>query len=354
MTKDSLPMDKILIVKMSALGDVIMALPALQALRKRYPEAIIDWLVEAPYSGVLTGDPNLSRVLLSPRQEMGQLVDAGKLTMVGRVFSSFYIDLRRVKYDVVIDLQGLLKSAFFAWLSHGKRKIGFEYSRERTGFFLNEKMPSYDPERHAVLRYLDAAVYLGAEMPNPLPTRYYTPPPEAVADAEMLLGYNGIDSNYIVLNPGAKWESKRWPLEHWKALAALFRRQGARLVITGGKGDKAWCDEIYQAAPKASLNLCGHTSLPILGAIMENSSLVVTADTGPMHLAAAVGAKGIAIFGPTRPWRTGPFGGRFKIITPDLDCLGCLRRVCDDPNKPCLAALSPETVFSAALSMIES
>lgn len=350
---------KLLIVKMSAVGDVVMSLPALEVIRRRYPEAEIDWLVEPPAAGVLLKHSALNRVIISPRRQLGRLVRAGRLIQARRLLRSFRREFRDREYDVVLDLQGLIKSAALVWQAHGRRKIGFARTRERTGWALNEKMPAYDPDRHAALRYLDAAVYLGGDWPEPLPEKYYEPPAEAMLEAGKLLapliGTGPATSNddcefipgpqcgLLVLNPGAKWETKCWPLDHWRALAArLTAETDFKLVVTGGPDDEPLGRAISEAAGERVLDLCGRTTLPVLAAVMAEADLVVTGDTGPMHLAAAVGASGLAIFGPTRPWRTGPFGGHFKILTPPVDCLGCLKKHC---QRPCLELLSPETVW---------
>jgi ADP-heptose:LPS heptosyltransferase len=204
-------------------------------------------------------------------------------------------------------------------------------------------MPPYDPERHAVRRYLDAAASLNAAAPEP-GRPYFTPPESARRKTEALLG-PAAGYDLALLNPGAKWATKRWPLAHWQVLARrLAQEKSLKLVVTGGAEDAAEAAIIADAAgPGAALNLCGRTSLPELAAIMARTRLVVTADTGPLHLAAAVGAGGLAFFGPTRPQRTGPWGGDFEILQPPRPCLGCLRKKCP---RPCLTELSPEMVWA--------
>lgn len=334
---------KLLIVKMSAVGDVVMTLPALAALKERYPEAEIDWLVEPAAAGLVEDLGSLNRVIVSPRRKMARLIKRGRAVSAGRLLRRFRKELRAVEYDVVVDLQGLVKSAGAVWLARGRRKVGFAKTREHTGWALTEKMPAYDIDRHAVLRYLDAAVYLGARWPEPLPEKYYRPSEKARLEARSLL--DGPEpGGYLVLNPGAKWSTKRWPASHWLKLAELAADKWPfRLIVTGGPEDDEAGRAVAAALPGRVLNLCGRTSLPALAAIMEGSLAVVTADTGPMHLAAAVGAGGLALFGPTKPNRTGPFGGRFQIVQPALDCLGCLKKRCD---RPCLESLSPEEVLA--------
>lgn len=336
--------ESLLIVKMSAVGDVIMSLPALEVIHRKYPAAEIDWLVEPPAAGILEGHPAINRIIVSPRRQLSRLVRSGRLLQAWRLAAAFRRELRAREYDVVLDLQGLVKSAVLVGQARGRRKVGFSRTRERTAWALTEKMPAYDPGRHAALRYLDAAVYLGGQWPDPLPKKYFQPSAEAVLEAEALLAPLNEAAPLIVLNPGAKWLTKRWPLAHWQTLAArLAAETGFNIAVTGGPEDQPLGRAISQAAVGRALDLCGRTSLPALAAIMERSGLVVTADTGPMHLAAAVGASGLAIFGPTRPERTGPFGGCFQILTPPADCLGCLKKRCP---RPCLELLSPEAVWA--------
>ncbi|MDR2945393.1 MAG: lipopolysaccharide heptosyltransferase II [Candidatus Adiutrix sp.] len=342
--------DKLLIIKMSAVGDVVMTLPALEALRHKYPAARIDWLVEPAAAGLLHGHPQLDRVIISPRRELSRLAKAGRLLRAHRLYRAFKEDLRSVEYDVVLDLQGLLKSGLMVRLARGRRKVGFDLTREKSYKFLSEKMPPYDPDRHAVLRYLDAAAYLGAERPAPWPEAYYTPPPQAAREAEELLARR-VHGPFVIFNPGAKWVTKRWPLPHWLDLAEkVLRSTELEIAVTGGPEDAEWGEAIVRAVPEISVNFCGQTSLPALAHIMTRAEAVVTADTGPMHLAAAVGAGGLALFGPTRPWRTGPFGGHFEVLTPELDCLGCLRKNC---GQPCLERLEPSTVFSNLMGYLK-
>ncbi len=332
-------LNSILLIKMSAVGDVIMALPALEALRRRYPRARIDWLVEAPSLSLLEGHKAIDRLIVWPRRPLSSLVKGGRLLKAASLGRKYLRELREVEYDVALDLQGLFKSGIQIFFSRARRRLGFARCRERVEIFYNETMPAYDPQRHALLRYLDAAAFLGAERPEAVPRRYYWPPAQAVAGAEALLAHLG--SEFVVLNPGAKWDTKRWPQSHWESLARLLAAAGHSLLITGGPEDGPAAEAIARAAGPASLNLCGRTSLAELAEILARAQAVITADTGPMHLAAAVGGRGLALFGPTRPERTGPLGGYFEILRPELDCLGCLKKVCP---RSCLAEIKPETV----------
>jgi len=349
--------ESLLIVKTSAVGDVIMTLPALEVLRKKYPGAKIDWLVEPPASGLLLDHPALNRVIISPLRQLGSLLRSGRFITANRLLGSFRRELRAREYEVVLDLQGLIKSAALVWQARGRRKAGFARTKELTGWALTEKMPAYNSERHAALRYLDAAVYLGGQWPDPLPEKYYEAPKTAVIEADTLLSPlwarapdSQTNGGAVILNPGAKWATKRWPLKHWQILAArLVLETDLKLVITGGTEDEPLGRAINEAAGERALNLCGRTTLPVLAAVMAKAAMVVTGDTGPMHLAASVGATGLALFGPTNPRRTGPFGGRFRILTPPIDCQGCLKKHC---TRPCLELLSPESVWECMVEIL--
>ena len=341
MTTQSLK--KILMIRLSALGDVVMAIPTLQALKKKYPDAEIDWLVEAPAVPILQGHPDLNKIIVSPRQLFLHNLKRGKLLTAGRIFIKFFKELRSTHYDAVLDLHGLFKSGIAVGIARGKRKIGFNHGREIAHWFLNEKLPAYDPERHAVLRYLDLAAHVGAEYP-PIPLLpYYSPTPEGTLEATSILEQHGLsEKKFIALTPGTSRAIRCWPVAHWQKLAQLIgTKTDFKMIIIGGKSDAPIGAEIATAGP-GIINLCGQTSLPGLIAIIAQARGIIIGDTGPMHMAVAVGVGGVAIFGPSRPHRTGPFGANFTVVTPPRDCLGCLKRQCE---LPCLDPLEPEVVW---------
>ena len=149
-----------LIIKLSAIGDVVLSLGFLEALRSAYPDARITWVVEEAASDIVLGHPALDRVIVSRRKRWGRNIKRGRIGAALNDISIFRQELRREKYDVVVDLQGLFKSGILAFLSRGRRKIGFHGTRELSWVFLNERLPAYNPDRHAAMRYLDVAKYL--------------------------------------------------------------------------------------------------------------------------------------------------------------------------------------------------
>jgi heptosyltransferase-1 len=337
---------KVLIVKLSALGDVVQSLPVAMAIRRHDPQVRLDWLVEAPSAGLLQGHPALDQVLVSPR---GQRV---KGRVLG-VLKPWLRELRAVEYDAVLDLQGLMKSAIFVGLSRGRRKIGFTGGKEPlAAWALNHRLAAYDPERHALERYLDLLEPLGIRRPA-RPEFGLEPAPPALEAAAALLGPRQPGRPLVILHPVAKWESKLWPAGHWARLAGLLHQAGAQLVLSGSAADRAVTQDILARAglPGGITDLAGRVSLKELAAVLSLASAVVATDTGIMHLAAALGRPVAALFGPTSPGRTGPYGKGHRVLRLGLGCSPCFLRRCPDPR--CLSTLSPELVARSVQAMLE-
>lgn len=330
---------KVLIVKLSALGDVVQSLPVAMAIHAQIPEAQVDWLVEKPSAPLLMGHPALNRVLVSPRHEITQ-GDGNIFTAL----TGFGRELRSVTYDAVLDLQGLMKSAMLVALCKAERKIGFKGGKEPLAAWpLTERLDPYDPDRHALERYLDLLEPLGLMRPAH-PQFGLEPGAEAQAKVSELVGQGKRGEPLVVLHPVAKWESKLWPLEHWVRLARDLAGLGMRLALSGSADDRSVTRAIAGAAGVEIIDLAGRMSLKELAALLGYADLLVSTDTGVMHLGAAMGCQVVAMFGPTAHWRTGPYGGSHRVVRLDMDCAPCFKRECDKPR--CLSDLNPELVLA--------
>lgn len=348
--------EKILIVKLSAIGDVVQTLPMVEALKKEFPRASIDWLVEEDASDLLFGHPALNRVIVSRRKSWLKNIFAdGKFPGTLREIKRFIQDLRREHYDWVIDNHGIFKSGLLLALSRGRRKIGFQPSsgiaEEGYYLFANERYQALSIERHALDRYLDLVSQMGVPVEGA--ALEFPVPDELREKAENLLRRNGFFSRpLVVIHPMAKWETKQWPLDHFAGLISALVGKNASVVVTGSPQDVEPIKEILSRAGPGSqvLNLAGVTSLKELAGIFSLADLVVTPDTGPMHLAAAVKAPLIALFGPTAPWRTGPYGNHNRVIRKDLPCSPCFRKKCD--TLECMNSITVEEVLKTALEKL--
>jgi lipopolysaccharide heptosyltransferase I len=334
---------KILFIKLSAIGDVVQTLPALEAIKKTFPDGEIDWVVEEAAAGILEGHPLIRRLLVSRRKTWMDMLKSPRTFFEGfRNTFRFFRELRSARYDIAIDFQGLFKSGILIGLARADRKIGFDKTREMSSLFLNEKLPPYDIEKHAVERYLDIARYLGAKHPSPSCTLPVERETAVMKERLKTLGKDG--RKVVVINPVARWTTKLW--EEWKfaELAdSLVAEKNAVVIFTGGTHDQAVADRILSAMKRRAENWTGKTGLRELAALAALSDLFITTDTGPMHLAAAAGARVLALFGPTAPWRTGPYGPGHIVVRTGIDCSPCFKRTCDDVR--CMRGITVEEVM---------
>jgi len=338
----------ILIVKLSAIGDVIHTLPSLTALRKLYPEAHITWVVEEAAAGLVKNHPLLNAVLISRRKSWIKYLRKGEISRPFREMRAFLRELRKCPYDLVIDFHGLLKSALIVLLSGGKRKLGYDSLQELSGLFYNEKIPE-DMNKHAVDRYLDFPRHLGAKIAK---AQFILPSDNAAQTRiqSLLEKYHLENKKFIAVNPVAYWETKLWDDEKFAGLAdSIKTKLNMEVVFTGS--EKRSIEKITTRMQEKAVNLAGETTLPELAYLYQKALLLVTTDSGPMHLAAAVGTPVVALFGPTDPQRTGPYGDGHIIIRADLPCSPCLLKKC--PTRKCMQDILPEQVMAAIKGKLE-
>ncbi|MEI6194928.1 MAG: lipopolysaccharide heptosyltransferase II [Verrucomicrobiota bacterium] len=339
---------KILILKPSSLGDVIQALPVLRLLKLHYPAGKIYWWIDSALAPLLEGDPDLAGIVRFERKRWG------KLQHWPEMFRSIRW-LRAQKFDLVIDLQGLARSGIFAWLTRGKFLAGLDEVREGARAFYDLAAPRQSFHTHAVDWYLAVLPLLGVPVHKNfiwLPER-----PALAAEVKRKWADELVSTpHWIALQPGARWENKRWPAEYFADLVRQTAAQfpDTRFAILGNAGDQPLGEIISRAAPERCLNLCGATSLPEMIEWVRLCELMVTNDTGPMHAAAALGKPVIALFGPTEPRRTGPYGQLGNVLRIDLPCSPCLSADCTFYAKPneCLKALSPALVFARVQKLL--
>jgi heptosyltransferase-1 len=335
---------KILLIKLSAIGDVVQTLPALEAIKKLYPAAEITWIVEEAAAGILEDHPLIDRVLVSRRKALTGMLKNPRTFMRGvRGIIGFFHELRTIQYDIAVDFQGLLKSGILIGLARAKRKIGFDRTRELSYWFLDERLPAYDIDRHALERYLDVARYLGAHDPAPTCT---LPIEQELSRMRRRTGViKRTGKPLVVINPVARWRTKLWRENSLAELAdRLVLEKKAVVIFTGSAADRDVNQRIISRMKQTAENWAGETTLKELAALAALSDLFITTDTGPMHLAAAVGAKVLALFGPTAPWRTGPYGTSAVIVRTGIECSPCFKRKCED-NVRCMKEISVEDVM---------
>ena len=318
---------KILIVKPSAIGDVVHALPVLNLLRRRYPAAHIAWLVTPACAGLLDGHPQLDEVVRFDRKRFGH---AWRSPAAAAALAAFHRELYRRRFDLVIDLQGLFRSGWLSFSTGAKTRVGTSTDREFGWAFATHVAPVGGRDRHAVDRYLSVAQDLGLGT-GPVEFVFPTDAADRAAVAPLLPA-----GPFAVFLPATHWPTKRWPPGRFAELVGPLRdRFGLGSVVAGGP----------DAAPvPGAVHLAGRTTLRQLVAVLERAAVVVANDTGPMHIAAALGRPLATVFGPTDPGRTGPYGRPDSVVRLDIPCAPCFSRSCT--HHTCLAALGVGPVLA--------
>jgi len=336
---------KILIVKMSAIGDVIHTLPALNALREHFPDAHITWLVEEAASDIVKSHQALDRVLISKRQQWIKGLLGPQCLQNIKETIRFVKELRDTVYDLVIDFQGLMKSAAMVGLCRGKQRIGYGMTREFSYIVLDDRIPPFDMDKHAIFRYLNLIKHLGVKARD-IEFNIHLGEQERSRVMSMLRQDGWDKQSVVAINPVAKWDSKLWGDDNFSRLAdKLVSELGCLVVFTGSKQDKKEIAKIISRMHNPCIDFSGRTDLRHLAALYGMSKCLVSTDTGPMHLSAAVGTPVVALFGPTAPWRTGPFGDGHEIIRSDLSCSPCFKKKCDSVE--CMKLISVEQVLAS-------
>jgi len=326
---------KALLVRLSSIGDVVHTLPALAALRQHGWEA--GWLVEPPGRPLLDGNPALDHLVAAPGAKAFRWSGA----------RSAVRDLRSHRYDAALDFQGLWKSAAWARLAGARRVVGFArpWRREAASVLLiGEQAELPRGREHVIDKNLALLGALGIEATGlrefPLP---YSE--EIAASVEAGLRELGVEG-FALLNPAGGWSSKLWPAERFGELAGRLRRRGLRSVVTWGPGEEELAERVVASSDGAAVRSFPTTLLDLVE-LARRARLVVAADTGPLHLACAVAAPVVALFGPTDPARNGPFAPGDVVVRRTPPCAPCYSRTCQR-HAGIMDQISVEEVLAAA------
>jgi heptosyltransferase-1 len=325
------PPKKILIVKPSSLGDVVHSLPFLDSIRTGFPKSEIHWVIAKGLEGLLEGHPMISSLVVINKDMWKKVSGTGETV---REIRQLFRRLRGEGYDMVIDLQGLLRSGLIAMCTGAPLRVGFAEAREGSTFFYNRKV-SADRNMHAVERYLRVAGELGCSSRDVI-----FPFPLMKKGVKRIKEVKTSLKDYVIMVPGARWDTKIWPAESFGRLASMLPLKS---VVVGSGKDVPIADRIVEMSRGRAVSFAGKTTLRELVEIMRYADMVISNDSGPMHIAAALNIPVAALFGPTSPDRTGPYGKGHVIIRSGVECSPCFRKRCGDLK--CLAEISAEEVF---------
>jgi len=330
---------KVLILKPSSLGDVVQALPVLRAIKAHWPRSQVYWWIDRDLAPLLEGDPDLAGIIPFERRRWASRANWIALWNAARW-------VRQQRFDLVIDLQCLMRSGIFAWLANGRLSIGLDEPREGARGFYDLIAPRPFGHAHAVDWYLGVLPLAGVPVSHDGEWLAQRP---AVA-AGLRRKWPVEPGPWLILQPGARWPNKRWPIQYFAELVreAAGRRSDWRFAILGSAEERPLGEEIASVAPGRCLDLTGRLSLQEMVEWIRLGAAMVANDTGPMHVAAALGKPVVALFGPTDPRRHGPYGQLGQVLQAQLPCVPCAKSRCAHP-KPleCLRLLSPAAVLAA-------
>jgi len=351
------PRPRLLLIRLSAIGDCLHALPVLVELRKRHPRAYIGWALEAAAHGLLEGHPLVDRFHVFPRKAFRR--GPGTFLEGLRSLQRFRGELREARYDTALDLQGLTKSGLVAKWSRAARRIGFagQDSRELNCLFMNTRIAPGKDAVHVVDRNLRLLRPLGIEPPL---VASWALPEYAAEKVEMdrFLAERGLATDrgalrFAVLNPGATWATKRWPAEEFGALArGLVKEEGLPVVVTWGNEEELRAAEAIAGGAGGKALVAPPTNLRQLAALLQRAALFVGNDSGPLHLAVALGIPTVAVFGASDPLRNGPYGRHHRVVAKGPECQPCWRVECPRQDRECLRRVRPEQVLTACRELL--
>ena len=345
----------IAIVKLSAIGDVVHALPVASALRKEYPKAHLSWIVEGKAREIVDGNPDLDEVIIFEKARwLKEFPYPHRTILILWDIIRFAQRLHKARFDLVIDLQGLIKSGVLTWLTGGNTRIGFSAAccREPVNArFTNFHVTPCQEDVHIIDQCLSLVRGLGADTEQ---KQFKMHIPEKEQEyIKKFLEKKGVakDKSLLIINPGAGWETKQWGDENYAQLAdRLIGDLGMEVIFLWGPSELDMIKPIQKKMQQRALRDCP-TTLKQSMALMQRAQLFIAGDTGPLHIAAALDIPCLGIYGPSSPERNGPYGKIHRVVQTDVSCRNCFRRFCS--TKECMKSISVNKIMDTIQTMVK-
>lgn len=348
------PPDSLLVVRLGAMGDVIHTLAAVTAMRSAFPKMRIGWVIEERWAELLCSENTLRSGVRSDQRPVADFVHAvdtkgWRRSLLSRKtrhqIADVWREIAEQRYELAADFQGALKSAFIARLPKAKSIVGFEHPRETPARFLYKQRVRGE-RTHVIEQYRSLAEAIAG---RPLPHCAPRLPRDPTAESSVAKRLSGLSGSFVLINPGAGWGAKQWPAERYAEVARGISRLGVTSLINFGPGEQGLASSVQHASGGIALPIS--CSIPELIGLTRRVRLFIGSDTGPLHLAAALGVPVVAIFGPTDPARNGPYGTK-SIVLRDPDSKTSLSHTrTPDPG---LLKITAEEVIAAAGQLLEN
>jgi len=333
---------KFLIVRLSSIGDVLHATPVARTLKENYPNCHITWIVSQTAAELLKHNPDIDELFIWSREEFEKAAINLNISKVIQSWQTLKKFFKQHHFDIVLDIHGLFMSGIITRLSQSKRRIGMSGTRELNRFFMTELAPAID-NPHMIKRYLSVLQQLGIETTDyhltlPLPNQFDTFAKDFFARYKI-----NSQKKTLMINPRTSWPNKNWGNQHFASCIDLLDPE-IQLIISGGPSDKKDVAEIIALTNKPIINIAGKMSLIEMAALLKNIDLLLTGDTGALHIATAVMTPTISLWGPTRPEQYGPLVKGHTFICSDNECRNCNKTKCRYKTNACMNRIEPATV----------
>ncbi len=348
----TVPQKKFLLIRVSSLGDVVHALPALSMLRANHPSAHIAWLVEEPYRDLLFDNPDLDEIIVIRTRYWRK---NWTLKTFGEIRDTIAL-LRERQFDVALDLQGLIKTGLIAFLSGARLRMGLHRKNCReplNALFTNKKASFISKGSHVVDISLNLIRLSGGTKPTPQPHPLEVP--EEIREKVAMFFKENPElktRSIAVVNPGAGFPTKLWKLDRFAKLADRIARElGLNILLAWGPGEKPMAEKIADSMTEKSW-IAPKTSIQESIALFGHTALMISCDSGPLHLCAGMGMPTVSIFGPTDPVRNGPYGSNHQVIYKEQPCSFCWKKTCAIETHDCMEQVEVEDVFQAVKTSV--
>ncbi|HEB70935.1 MAG TPA: glycosyltransferase family 9 protein [Desulfobulbus sp.] len=349
---------RILIIKPSSLGDIVHTLPLVHALKRKYPDSTIGWIVQEAFAPLLERDPAVDMVYpvhipSTSDPQAGRFAYFHAFTATVKMFKKLHGQLKHAPFDLILDLHASFRSGLLGRTNPGGLRLGFKGARELNSWFQDQLVTVPESVQHALDKNLLFCRHLACSV---LPEDFHMCcSTDDIDTVQIFLRQEKVADGAAVIyaNPAARWQTKFWPARRWAELADRLRGRGTPLVFGGSGQDVPYITSITRLMKTPGLVAAGRFNLPQTVALIQHSSLYVGLDSGPMHMAALSGVPAVALFGPTHPSRVGPYGVAHAVVrAADLDCLECRKRTC--VHLRCMRGISVSMVYDAAISLLEN
>ena len=341
---------RFLLIRLSSIGDVLHSTPVAQALKQAMPSAHITWVVGENPAGMLQSNPWLDEVYVWPREKWEAYMRQGRLGEAWKLWDQLRRDLRSRNFDVALDIHGLFLSGMVALASGAPRRIGLPNTRELNNWFMTETAQPHRGDKHVIQRYASILRPLGITTTDPTMTLVIDQESELFAKGFLQSQGFVAGQRLIAIVPATTWPSKNWPPDYF-ATVANYLGQSAVVLLCGSPGDRRIADEVLKQTRVPVIDAVGQTSLIQLAALLAQSTAVITGDTGPLHMAIALGIPSVSIFGPSSPEKFGPLMGPHTALTAASSCLSCFKHQCRQ-TEHCMATVSPRDVLQAVKNLL--